>query len=210
MFGFAVNETRTLMPMPIDLSHKLTKKLTGVRKKGVLPWLRPDGKTQVTVRYADGIPVGIERVLISTQHAEGIDGQEQIRPDLWENVILPVLTLHSAELIRGTAQALLASPKPCAVIWSGNCTDDDSLTHAELVRMGLPVFRDIAPAMQVIDAAARYAELAQAARPVVAPVPPVQGGIAAVGVSVICAGVFPGLRKARSLDARTEDERTDV
>lgn len=100
---------------------------------------------------------------------------ETIAQDPAVDVILPVLTLHSAELIRGTAQALLASPKPCAVIWSGNCTDDDTLTHAELVRMGLPVFRDISPAMQVIDAAARYAELAQAARPVVAPVSPVQG-----------------------------------
>jgi S-adenosylmethionine synthetase len=79
------------MPLPISMAHKLAKKLSEVRKDGTLGYLRPDGKTQVTVRYVDGRPVEIEKVLISTQHAEEYDSQTQIKPDLWENVIKPVL-----------------------------------------------------------------------------------------------------------------------
>jgi S-adenosylmethionine synthetase len=90
MFGYACNETATLMPMPIYLAHRLAERLTAVRKGGVLPYLRPDGKTQVTVRYADGRPVAVEKVLISTQHAEEADVETLIRPDLIEHVIKPV------------------------------------------------------------------------------------------------------------------------
>ena len=91
MFGYASNETEELMPLPISLAHKLAKRLAEVRKGEVLPYLRPDGKTQVTVRYADGRPVEIEKILISTQHADGIDTETLIKPDLLEHVLRPVL-----------------------------------------------------------------------------------------------------------------------
>ncbi|MGE0296139.1 methionine adenosyltransferase [Pseudonocardia sp.] len=86
MFGFACRETPELMPLPIALAHRLSRRLSTVRKDGTLPYLRPDGKTQVTVRYRDGVPVSVEKVLISTQHAEEVE-TEQIRADLWEHVV---------------------------------------------------------------------------------------------------------------------------
>jgi S-adenosylmethionine synthetase len=89
MFGYASNETPELMPLPISLAHKLAKRLAEVRKDGTLPYLRPDGKTQVSVRYLDGKPVEIEKLLISSQHAEG--SESLIRDDLWEQVVLPTL-----------------------------------------------------------------------------------------------------------------------
>ncbi len=73
MFGYATNETKALMPMPIQIAHTLAKRLAEVRKDGTVDYLRPDGKTQVTIRYRDAVPVEIVRVLISTQHAEGIE-----------------------------------------------------------------------------------------------------------------------------------------
>jgi S-adenosylmethionine synthetase len=91
MFGYASDETEALMPMPIHLAHRLAERLAAVRKDGTLGYLGPDGKTQVSVRYADGRPVAVEKLLISTQHDEGIDSQGQIKPELWENVVLPVL-----------------------------------------------------------------------------------------------------------------------
>jgi S-adenosylmethionine synthetase len=91
MFGYATNETEELMPLPISLAHKLARRLAEVRKGEVLPYLRPDGKTQVTVRYQDGRPVEIEKVLISTQHSDGIDVEALIKPDLFEHVLRPVL-----------------------------------------------------------------------------------------------------------------------
>jgi S-adenosylmethionine synthetase len=91
MFGYASDETEALMPMPIHLAHRLAERLAAVRKDGSLGYLGPDGKTQVSVRYADGRPVAVEKLLISTQHDEGIDSQSQIKPELWESVVLPVL-----------------------------------------------------------------------------------------------------------------------
>ena len=90
MFGFACNETPVLMPMPIYLAHNLTRKLAEVRKNGTLPWLRPDGKSQVTVEYRYGKPHRVDTVLISTQHAPEIS-QEDIRKEVIKHVILPVL-----------------------------------------------------------------------------------------------------------------------
>ncbi|HKZ13972.1 MAG TPA: methionine adenosyltransferase [Solirubrobacterales bacterium] len=90
MFGYATDETPELMPAPIALAHRLAEKLAAVRHDGTFDYLRPDGKTQVSVRYRDGRPVGIEKVLISTQHAEEV-GQDEIRADLWEGVVIPVL-----------------------------------------------------------------------------------------------------------------------
>ncbi|HEU4706823.1 MAG TPA: methionine adenosyltransferase [Solirubrobacterales bacterium] len=91
MFGYASDETEALMPMPIHLAHRLAERLAAVRKDGTMGYLGPDGKTQVTVRYADGRPVAVEKLLISTQHDEGIDSQTRIKPELWEGVVLPVL-----------------------------------------------------------------------------------------------------------------------
>jgi S-adenosylmethionine synthetase len=91
MFGYASDETEALMPMPIHIAHRLSERLATVRKDGTMGYLGPDGKTQVSVRYADGRPVAVEKLLISTQHDEGIDSQSQIKPELWENVVLPVL-----------------------------------------------------------------------------------------------------------------------
>jgi len=90
MFGYACNETPTLMPMPIYLAHKLTRRLSEVRKNGTLEWLRPDGKSQVTVEYAFGKPKRIDTVLVSTQHAPEVS-LEEIRAAVIEHVIMPVL-----------------------------------------------------------------------------------------------------------------------
>lgn len=86
VFGFAVNETKTLMPMPIYLAHRLSERLTEVRKSGILDYLRPDGKTQVSVRYENGVPVSVEKVVVSTQHSEDVD-PERLRADIIKEVI---------------------------------------------------------------------------------------------------------------------------
>jgi S-adenosylmethionine synthetase len=91
MFGYATRETKELMPMPISLAHKLAHRLAEVRRGDVMPYLRPDGKTQVTVRYEGGRPIEIEKVLISTQHKPGVDSDTLIKPDLWEHVLHPIL-----------------------------------------------------------------------------------------------------------------------
>lgn len=97
MFGYACNETPEYMPLPISLAHRMARRLAAVRKTGQLPYLRPDGKTQVTVIYEDGQPVGIDTILISTQHTATIGDisdeaavQEKIKADLWEAVVNPV------------------------------------------------------------------------------------------------------------------------
>src|SRR3954462_9975109 len=91
MFGYATRETKELMPMAISLAHKLAHRLAEVRRGDVMPYLRPDGKTQVTVRYENNRPIEIEKILISTQHKPGVDSSTLIKPDLWEHVIHPIL-----------------------------------------------------------------------------------------------------------------------
>jgi S-adenosylmethionine synthetase len=116
MFGYASNETDELMPLPIMLAHRLAKRLSEVRKAEILPYLRPDGKTQVTVRYVDGRPVEIEKVLISTQHRDG--AESLLKDDLWEHVIEPVLPeelydarkLHRALLVNPTGRFVIGGP----------------------------------------------------------------------------------------------------
>ena len=91
MFGYAVDETDEFMPLPIHLAHRMAQRLTAVRKAGEIPYLRPDGKTQVTVEYEDGRAIGVLTVLISTQHGPEIDLETLLRPDLEEHVIRPLL-----------------------------------------------------------------------------------------------------------------------
>ena len=97
MFGYASDETDVLMPMPIHVAHRMAEKLAEVRKTGTVPYLRPDGKTQVTFDYEDGVPVRLTTVLVSTQHNDGIDRDSMIRPDLIENVIKPVIPEQFAD-----------------------------------------------------------------------------------------------------------------
>jgi S-adenosylmethionine synthetase len=128
MFGYASNETPELMPLPIALAHRLAKRLSEVRKDGTLDYLRPDGKTQVSVRYVDGRPVAIEKLLISSQHAEG--AETSIRADLWENVVKPVLPeelYDSAELER----SFLVNPTGRFVI--GGPMGDCGLTGRKII-----------------------------------------------------------------------------
>ncbi len=116
MFGYASNETDELMPLPIALAHKLAKRLADVRKAEIVPYLRPDGKTQVTVRYVDGRPAEIEKLLVSTQHKEG--AESLIKDDLWEHVIEPVLPadlydsrkLHKSFLVNPTGRFVIGGP----------------------------------------------------------------------------------------------------
>ena len=106
MFGYACNETEDLMPLPIWLAHKLSARLAEVRKAGILPYLRPDGKTQVTIDYEANKPVELKTVLISTQHQPGIDAETTIKPDLIEHVIRPSLP----EAFRGDDFRVLVNP----------------------------------------------------------------------------------------------------
>jgi S-adenosylmethionine synthetase len=116
MFGYASNETPELMPLPIALAHRLARRLAQVRKDGTLGYLRPDGKTQVTVRYVDGKPVAVEKLLISSQHAEG--AEDTIKSDLWEHVVEPVVPadlydakdLQRSFLVNPTGRFVIGGP----------------------------------------------------------------------------------------------------
>ncbi len=128
MFGYASDETPELMPLPISLAHKLAQRLAEVRKDGTLDYLRPDGKTQVSVRYRDGRPVAIEKLLISTQHREGVEAQ--IPDDLWNHVVVPVLPedLYDAEQLR---RDFLVNPTGRFVI--GGPVGDAGLTGRKII-----------------------------------------------------------------------------
>jgi len=140
MFGYASRETPELMPLPILVAHRLTKRLAEVRKANVLPYLRPDGKSQVTVRYEideHGIqrPVEIERVLLSTQHRDGLDVETMLKPDLLEHVVEPILHADFRSLFDpaklGAKDFLYVNPTGKFVI--GGPMGDTGLTGRKIV-----------------------------------------------------------------------------
>jgi S-adenosylmethionine synthetase len=138
MFGYATSETSELMPLPIMLAHRICKRLAEVRKVGDLPYLRPDGKAQVTVRYEEDeagrrTPVEIERILISTQHAEGCDAESLIKPDLAERVLHPILPrqFYDESRLLGDRDFFFCNPTGRFVI--GGPMGDTGLTGRKIV-----------------------------------------------------------------------------
>jgi S-adenosylmethionine synthetase len=136
MFGYACNETPELMPMPISLAHRISRRLGMVRKTGELPYLGPDGKTQVTVIYEDGKPVGIDTILISTQHSETIGDisdnskiQATLKEVLWETVVNPVF--HDLEVKPDSQTNFLVNPTGKFVI--GGPQGDSGLTGRKII-----------------------------------------------------------------------------
>ncbi|MEV0072278.1 methionine adenosyltransferase [Amycolatopsis sp. NPDC047767] len=128
MFGYACSDTPELMPLPIALAHRLSRRLTAVRKDGVLPYLRPDGKTQVTIEYAGEQPVRLDTVVVSTQHADGIDLEQMLGVDVKQHVVEPEL----AELGLDTAGTrLLVNPTGRFVI--GGPMGDAGLTGRKII-----------------------------------------------------------------------------
>ena len=137
MFGYACRENEELMPLPIMLAHKITRRLAQVRKEGILPYLRPDGKAQVTVRYeydSEGHerPVEVERILVSTQHADGLDAQTRIKPDIIDHVLRPILPSELYDERRfGERDFVLVNPTGNFVI--GGPMGDTGLTGRKIV-----------------------------------------------------------------------------
>ncbi|HEY2302759.1 MAG TPA: methionine adenosyltransferase [Acidimicrobiales bacterium] len=127
MFGYACDETADLMPLPIWLAHRLAQRLSQVRKAGVLPYLRPDGKTQVTFEYADGRPVRLKTVLISTQHGPDIDLETLLKPDLRDHVIAPLVPAEFAD----DGYEILANPTGKFVL--GGPHADTGLTGRKII-----------------------------------------------------------------------------
>ncbi len=127
MFGYACDETADLMPLPIWLAHRLAQRLSQVRKAGVLPYLRPDGKTQVTFEYEDGRPVRLKTVLISTQHGPDIDLETLLKPDLRDHVIAPLVPAEFAD----DGYEILANPTGKFVL--GGPHADTGLTGRKII-----------------------------------------------------------------------------
>jgi S-adenosylmethionine synthetase len=137
MFGYASNETDELMPLPIQLAHRICKRLSEVRKADVLPYLRPDGKAQVTVRYevdehGHQRPVEIERILVSTQHREGLDSEALIKPDLIEQVLHPILP-HSLYDAKRLEERDFVYVNPTGKFVIGGPMGDTGLTGRKII-----------------------------------------------------------------------------
>jgi S-adenosylmethionine synthetase len=158
MFGYASTETEALMPLPISLAHRLAERLAAVRKTGTLDYLRPDGKTQVSVRYEDGKPVQIEKLLISTQHAEGAEAL--ISDDLWEHVVEPILPdgmydlaqLRKNFLVNPTGRFVIGGPVGDAGLTGRKIIVD---TYGGMARHGGGAFSGKDPSK--VDRSAAYA-----------------------------------------------------
>ena len=157
MFGYACTETDVLMPLPIHLAHRMAERLAEVRKAGTVPYLRPDGKTQVTFDYVDGKPVRLRTVLISTQHNDGIDREEAIRPDLIEHVIRPVVPAQFADddyevLVNPTGRFVIGGPVGDAGLTGRKIIVD---TYGGMARHGGGAFSGKDPSK--VDRSAAYA-----------------------------------------------------
>src|ERR687896_99439 len=158
MFGFATRETEELMPLPISLAHKLAHRLADVRRAEVIPYLRPDGKTQVSVRYHEGRPVEIEKLLISTQHKEG--AESLLPDDLWEHVVEPILPkdlyderkLRKHFLVNPTGRFVIGGPVGDAGLTGRKIIVD---TYGGMARQGGGAFSGKDPSK--VDRSAAYA-----------------------------------------------------
>jgi S-adenosylmethionine synthetase len=133
MFGYATRETKQLMPMPIQIAHTLSRGLSEARKAEVIPYLRPDGKTQVTVRYENGKPIEVVKILISTQHKPDIDGETLIKADLWEHVVEPVLHADYRELYTEKALRDNLLVNPTGKFEIGGPMGDAGLTGRKII-----------------------------------------------------------------------------
>src|SRR2546428_1345988 len=137
MFGYACTENDELMPMPIAVAHRLAKRLADVRKAGVVPYLRPDGKSQVTIEYEDGRPVRVDTVVISAQHREEVDIETLLRPDVVAEVIEPVLKEIDLD-----AEGLRILVNPTGRFEIGGPKADTGLTRREIM---VDFYRSMAP-----------------------------------------------------------------
>ena len=131
MFGYAIRDTPELMPLPIALAHRLARKLTEVRKNGVLDYLRPDGKTQVTIQYAGNTAIRLDTVVLSTQHAEGIDLVKELAPDIRKHVVDTVLADLNHETLDVSDFRLLVNPTGKFVV--GGPMGDAGLTGRKII-----------------------------------------------------------------------------
>jgi S-adenosylmethionine synthetase len=131
MFGYAIKDTPELMPLPIALAHRLARRLTEVRKNGVLDYLRPDGKTQVTIQYDGRTPVRLDTVVLSTQHADGIDLENTLTPDIREKVVNTVLGDLAHESLDTSDYRLLVNPTGKFVL--GGPMGDAGLTGRKII-----------------------------------------------------------------------------
>lgn len=131
MFGYAINDTPERMPLPIALAHRLSRRLTEVRKNGVLPYLRPDGKTQVTIAYEDNIPVRLDTVVVSTQHAADVDLEGMLTPDIREKVLNTVLDDLAHDTLDASEVRLLVNPTGKFVL--GGPMGDAGLTGRKII-----------------------------------------------------------------------------
>jgi S-adenosylmethionine synthetase len=158
MFGYACSDTPELMPLPIALAHRLSKRLTAVRKDGVLPYLRPDGKTQVTIEYAGDQPVRLDTVVVSSQHADGIDLERMLSVDVKEHVVGPELeglgidTSTARLLINPTGRFVIGGPMGDAGLTGRKIIVD---TYGGMARHGGGAFSGKDPSK--VDRSAAYA-----------------------------------------------------
>jgi len=158
MFGYASDDTPELMPLPIWLAHRLAEKLTEVRKNGTVPYLRPDGKTQVTIEYLDDKPVRLDTVVVSSQHAEDIDLDTLLKPDIEEHVVRPVLAALDIDtegyrlLVNPTGRFVIGGPMGDAGLTGRKIIVD---TYGGMARHGGGAFSGKDPSK--VDRSAAYA-----------------------------------------------------
>ena len=157
MFGYACDETDVLMPLPIHVAHRMAERLAEVRRAGTVPYLRPDGKTQVSFDYEDGKPVRLRTVLVSTQHDDGIERDEVIRPDLIEHVIKPVIPEQFADddfevFVNPTGRFVIGGPVGDAGLTGRKIIVD---TYGGMARHGGGAFSGKDPSK--VDRSAAYA-----------------------------------------------------